>query len=121
MSEKKTLVLGASENPERYANKAIRALRKKGHPVVAVGLRDGRVLDVEIQKTKPDEKDVDTVTLYLSAKNQKLYYDYIFSLNPKRIIYNPGAENEELAALAEEKKIENVEGCTLVLLATKQF
>ena len=121
MEEKKTLVLGASENPDRYANKAIRALRKKGHPVVAVGLRNGKVMDVDIVKEKPESDNIDTITLYLSAKNQKGYYDYILSLNPKRIIYNPGAENEELEALAEENGIENMEACTLVLLATNQF
>ena len=121
MEEKKTIVLGASENTERYSNKAIRALRNKGHPVIAVGLREGKVLDVDIVKIKPDESDVDTVTLYLSAKNQKGYYDYILSLHPKRIIYNPGAENEDLESLANKNGIENMEACTLVLLATGQF
>lgn len=121
MQEKKTLVLGASENPERYANRAIRALRSKGHPVVAVGLRAGRVSDVDILKDMPKLTDIDTITLYLSAKNQKSYYDYILSLHPKRIIYNPGAENDELAKLAGNNNIENLEACTLVLLATGQY
>jgi predicted CoA-binding protein len=121
MKEKKTVVFGASENPERYANKAIRSLRKRGHPVVAIGLREGKVTDVDIVKGMPEVKDVDTVTLYLSEKNQKQYYDYILSLHPNRIIYNPGAENAELETLANKKGIENMEACTLVLLATGQF
>jgi uncharacterized protein len=121
MNEKTTLVLGASENPERYANKAIRALRRKGIPVFAIGLRPGKVMDVDIIKGRPELKNIDTVTLYLSHKNQEQYYDYILSLHPKRIIYNPGAENAELEALAEKNNIENMEACTLVLLATEQF
>jgi len=121
MEEKKTVVFGASENSERYSNKAIRSLRKHGHPVVAIGLREGKVTDVDIVKGTPELNDVDTVTLYLSEKNQKQYYDYILSLHPKRIVYNPGAENPELEALAEKKGIENMEACTLVLLATGQF
>jgi predicted CoA-binding protein len=121
MEQKHTVLLGASENTDRYANRAIRSLRNHGHPVTAIGLRDGKVVDVQIVKTRPEVKDVDTVTLYLSAKNQKQYYDYILSLHPKRIIYNPGAENDELAALAEQNNIENMEACTLVLLATGQF
>jgi uncharacterized protein len=121
MAEKATLVLGASENPDRYANRAIKALRRKGHPVYAIGNRTGKVLDVDIIKGRPVLENVDTVTLYLSHKNQVQYYDYIVSLNPKRIIYNPGAENDELASLAEKNNIENLEACTLVMLATDQY
>lgn len=119
--EKVTLVLGASVNPERYANRAIKSLRRHGHPVYALGIKEGTVDDVMIKTGIPEFKDVDTVTLYLSVKNQKQYYDYIFSLKPKRIIYNPGAENEELSAMAAEKKIENLEACTLIMLATGQY
>jgi predicted CoA-binding protein len=121
MENKATLVLGASTNPERYSNRAIKSLRKHGHNVYAVGLKEGIVDDVNIKTGQPDLKDVDTVTLYLSQKNQEQYYNYILSLKPKRIIYNPGAENFDLEKLAEENKIENLEACTLVLLATGQF
>ena len=121
MEEKKvTLVLGASTKEERYSNKAIKSLRRHGHPVYAIGLRKGMVEDVEIIKEHPAFTDVDTVTLYLSPKNQEQYYDYIASLNPRRIIYNPGAENEDLEKLMEGKA-ENMEACTLVLLATNQY
>ena len=121
MEKKSTLVLGASMNPDRYSYRAIRSLRKHQYPVYAIGLRNGQVDDVTIVKDKPQLKDVDTVTLYLSQKNQREYYDYILSLKPKRIIYNPGAENEDLSNLAAKNGIENIEACTLVLLATDQF
>lgn len=117
----KTLVLGATENPERYANRAIRSLRKFNHEVCAIGLRSGRVEDVQIQTGQPKFENIDTVTLYLNSKNQEQYYDYILSLKPRRIIFNPGAENPILAQLASTHGIETDEACTLVLLATDQY
>jgi uncharacterized protein len=119
--KKKTLVLGASDNPSRYSNMAIRRLRKLGHPVVAIGKKDGVLEDVSISKEKRQEEGVDTVTLYLNPRNQQQYYDYILSLHPKRIIFNPGAENEELATLAKANNIKPMEACTLVLLSTGQY
>jgi predicted CoA-binding protein len=119
--KKKTLVLGGSIKPERYANKAIKKLREHGHPVVSVGLNEGTVLDVKIQNGSPDFKDIHTVSLYLSPKNQVQYYDYIFSLKPKRIVFNPGTENTELSELALKKNIHVVEHCTLILLDTNTF
>jgi predicted CoA-binding protein len=118
---KKTVVLGASDNSERYSNLAIKKLRAHGHPVIAIGKRETAVEDVPVQQEAPAAGDVDTVTLYLNPSNQKAYYDYILSLHPRRIIFNPGAENEELEKLAKEKKIEVLEACTLVLLTTGQF
>lgn len=118
---KKTLVLGASENPARYGNKAIHALRRKGHEVVAIGNRKGQVLDVPIGTDQEDFGDVDTVTLYLNPTNQQPYIDYILKLKPKRIIFNPGTENIQLEALAEEQGIEPVEGCTLVMLSIGRY
>ena len=119
--KKKTLVLGASSNPARYSFLAINKLRKNGHPVVAVGKKNVAVADVEITTDKKPITGIDTVTLYLNARNQKEYYDYILSLKPKRIIFNPGAENEELEALARANNIQPMEACTLVLLSTGQF
>lgn len=121
MAFKKTLVLGASENPSRYSYLAVKALNSKGHHVTAIGKRKGKVGNVEIITEKIPVSDLDTVTLYLNANNQKLYYDYIISLHPKRIIFNPGAENEELAAIAIEHNIMPLEACTLVLLSTTQY
>ena len=119
--KKKTLVLGASENPSRYSNMAIKKLVSHGHEVVAIGNRVGEAGGVEIQKEHPEIDDLDTVTLYLNADNQRQYYDYILSQHPKRIIFNPGAENQELAAMAEKKGIFPQNACTLVLLSTGQY
>ena len=119
--EKKTLVIGASENPERYSYKAVKMLLKHGHPVLAVGLRSGNIDDVEIVKGKPHFADVHTVSLYVSALNQEFYLDYILELNPKRIIFNPGTENEKLEQLASQNGIEIVDGCTLVMLSLNNF
>ncbi len=118
---KKTLVLGASENPSRYSNMAIKRLRAYGHPVVAVGKKTGVVEDVPISKDTVMPEGIDTVTLYLNPANQKQYYDYILSLSPKRIIFNPGTENEELYELARKNNIDFQEACTLVMLGTGQY
>jgi predicted CoA-binding protein len=119
--KKKTLVLGASDNPSRYSFLAIQRLKNYGHPVVAVGRRQTVVEGIPILKEKSDFENVDTVTLYLNPTHQKEYYDYILSLKPKRIIFNPGAENEELEILARKNNIQPVEACTLVLLSTGQY
>ena len=119
--KKKTMVLGASPNPARYSYLAVYSLREHNHPVVAIGKREGKVADVTITKEHPELKDVDTITLYLNANNQKQYYEYILSLHPKRIIFNPGAENDELAKMATEKGIQPLEACTLVMLSTGQY
>jgi len=118
---KKTVVLGASDNPSRYSYLAVDKLNRYGHPVVAIGKKEGKVGNTDVITARPDEKEVDTVTLYLNPLHQKQYYDYILSLHPKRIIFNPGAENDELAALAKENGIQPVEACTLVLLSTGQY
>src|SRR5882672_5092803 len=99
---KKTLVLGASDNPQRYSYLAVNRLRSKGHPVVAIGKKPMKVADVEVDTEKKDFPAVDTVTLYLNPRAQQQYYDYILSLHPKRIIFNPGAENPELEQLAKD-------------------
>lgn len=119
--KKKTLVLGASVNPDRYSNMAIRKLRAHDHEVVAVGNRTGQVKDVEIAKGATPFEGVDTVSLYLNPRNQREYYDYIISLKPKRIIFNPGTENPELEELAKDRQIDFMEACTLVMLSTGQY
>ncbi|WP_118972299.1 CoA-binding protein [Taibaiella koreensis] len=121
MTNKKTLVIGASEDPSRYSYLAINNLRKKGHDVVAIGNRPGTVSDVTFGKDKEPFEGIDTVTLYINPTRQPEYYDYILSLHPQRIIFNPGAENPELEQLAENKGIRTMEACTLVLLSTGQF
>ncbi|MDX2072012.1 MAG: CoA-binding protein [Haliscomenobacter sp.] len=118
---KKTLVLGASENPARVSYDAIRRLTSKGHEVVAVGLREATIFGVDIQKGQPQAEEIDTITLYLNPERQKEYYDYILGLQPKRIIFNPGTENFELLRLAKEKGIETEFACTLVMLSVGQY
>ena len=119
--EKKTLVLGASDNPSRYSYLAVQRLRKHGHDVVAIGRKATKVEDVAIEKETSNFENIDTVTLYLNPQHQKEYYDYILSLNPKRIIFNPGTENDELKKLATQKGIQSLEACTLVMLSTNQY
>lgn len=119
--EKKTLVLGASDNPSRYSYLAIQRLRANNHPVVAIGKRKMQVADVNIDEQQKQFSDIDTVTVYLNPLHQQQYYNYIIGLKPKRIIFNPGAENEELANLAKKNNIQPVEACTLVMLATGQY
>ena len=121
MEPKKTLVLGASENPERYSNLAIRQLKSHGHPVIAIGLKPGMAHVITIHHELLSASDINTVTLYLNPKNQVKYYDYILSVHPQRIIFNPGTENEEPSLLAEKKGIKTLEACTLVLLSTNQY
>src|SRR5215204_4367529 len=118
---KKTLVLGASENPARYSYLALKKLSAHHHPVIAVGRKEGKVGDVIIHKDHVVEGNVDTVTLYLNPKNQVQYYDYILGLQPRRIIFNPGTENEELIRKAKDNNIEPFIGCTLVMLSTGQY
>ncbi len=118
---KKTVVLGASSNPARYSYLAVQRLRAHNHPVTAIGRRVGQVADVNITKDHLQENDVDTITLYLNPKNQVEYYDYILNLHPKRIIFNPGTENEELMQKAKENNIQPVIACTLVMLGTGQY
>ena len=118
---KKTLVIGASTNPERYSFLAINKLIKYKHPVVAIGLKAALVNNVQIQTELIHFENIDTVTLYVSPSNQKKYYDYIIALNPKRIIFNPGTENEELKQLAINNNIDAIEACTLVMLSTSQY
>ena len=121
MKNKKTLVLGASTKPERYSFKAITNLVAKGHSVLAIGQNAGEVAGIKIQTKAIPLKNVDTVTLYLNAARQRDYYNYIVEAGPKRVIFNPGAENPEFAQLLELNNIKSEQSCTLVLLATNQF
>lgn len=121
MPDKKTLVLGASETPSRYSNMAMRNLSAKGHTVLAVGKKEGRAHGIDIQKTTPPDKDIDTVTLYLNPVHQQDYYTYLVSLKPRRVIFNPGTENPELEDLLSAQGIQPVEACTLVMLSTGQY
>jgi predicted CoA-binding protein len=118
---KKTVVIGAVDNPERYAYKATIALQNKNHEVITVGIREGEINGIKIINGQPDIKDVDSVTLYVGPKNQPAWYDYIISLKPKRVIFNPGTENPEFENLLQKNNIEPVEACTLVMLSVGNY
>ncbi len=118
---KKTIVLGASTNPTRYSYKATSKLKAAKHEVIPVGIKKGEIEGITIENGTPDLEGVDTVTLYLGPPRQAQYYDYLLSLKPKRIIFNPGTENPELMKLAEENGIEAEVACTLVLLSLGNY
>lgn len=121
MMNKKTLVIGASTNPERYSNMAINRLVEHGHSVVAVGLKKGVVAGINITPEKEPFENINTVTMYLNPKRQEEYYDYILSLKPERVVFNPGTENPDFYKILKENNIENEVACTLVLLSTNQY
>ena len=118
---KNTLVLGTSLKSDRYSHMAVKRLRAKNHPVKAFGLKPGKVVDVDIDIELIEYTDIDTVTVYLNPKVQKSYYDYILSLKPKRVIFNPGTENMKLVGLLKENGIASEIACTLVLLSIDQY
>jgi uncharacterized protein len=118
-----TIVLGASENPDRYSNIAIRMLRSYHFETIAIGNKVGKVLDVPITIFNPYETypNVHTITLYLNSKNQEKYFNFILNLKPVRVIFNPGTENQDFMDELERNNIEVTEACTLVLLRTQQY
>lgn len=118
---KKTVVLGASSKIDRYSNKAVHKLKLNGHEVIPIGFEKSTIDGIPIQTELLPIENVDTISLYLNPKRQEDYYDYILSLNPKRIIFNPGTENPILEKLAEKRKIETIEACTLVMLSVGNF
>jgi predicted CoA-binding protein len=118
---KPTLVIGASENTDRYSNKAVNMLRKYQHTTFAYGLKTGNIADVAIQNQYFYPEALDTISLYLNPTNQKAHFEYILKLQPKRVIFNPGTENPAFYSLLEKKGIAYEEACTLVLLQTGQY
>ena len=121
MKNKKTLVLGASTKPEKYAFKAITMLVEKGQSVLAIGPNAGEVSGIKIYTKAIPLKNIDTVTLYLNVARQRDYYNYIVETKPKRVIFNPGTENPELYQLLQLNNIKVELACTLVLLTTNQY
>ncbi|TDG35416.1 CoA-binding protein [Pedobacter changchengzhani] len=118
---KKTLIIGASPDPTRYAYKAANMLTKFNHEIVNVGIKNGEVAGVKIEKPEIIYTDIDTITLYIGPALQSQYHDYILKTKPKRVIFNPGTANYELEKLLDQHNIESVEACTLVLLSTGQY
>ncbi len=120
-NSKKTLVLGASTNPSRYSYVATLRLLSAGHPVALIGARVGKIYDYSIMTEQVTLTDIHTVTVYLSALNQREYYEYLLKLKPVRVIFNPGAENPELERMLSQNSIDVLRACTLVLLSTGQY
>lgn len=116
-----TLVIGASENPARYSYKAIVMLKAHQQKVIAFAKKEGNINDIIFVTTLPTTTDIDTITLYINADAQKMYYNYFIELQPRRVIFNPGTENPELISLLKENHIQALEACTLVMLSTKQY
>ncbi|MGC9344592.1 MAG: CoA-binding protein, partial [Bacteroidales bacterium] len=114
---KRTLVIGASPNPLRFSNKMVKSLVRHGYEVIPLGLRKGDILGAEILTGKPDLENIHTVSLYINPDRQKEYYNYIISLAPRRIIFNPGTVNHELIKLAQENNIEAITDCSLIMIA----
>lgn len=117
----KTLIIGASDNPDRYSFKAAERLLNHGHQIELLGLRPKTIFEQTIETEKKQFSDIDTVTLYIGSQRQPEYYQYIVSLNPRRVIFNPGTENEEFYKVLKENNIEAEVACTLVLLGTGQY
>lgn len=120
---KKTVILGATTNKERYAYTAAERLAQHKHPIVPIGIKKGEVLGQPILnlKERPQVEDIDTVTMYINPTNQKAWEDYILSLKPNRIIFNPGTENPQLEASANQIGIETINACTLVMLSVGNY
>ncbi|NNE55772.1 MAG: CoA-binding protein [Flavobacteriales bacterium] len=121
LKNKKTVVLGASPNPARYANVAVHRLKEAGFEAIPVGIRGGEIADIPIQLDQPDVDDVHTISLYIGQRHMSTWEDYAISLQPKRIIINPGAENPEFEQKARNQGIEVVHACTLVMLSLNNF
>lgn len=117
----RTLVLGASPDPWRYAYKATMRLLEHGHEPIPLGIREGEIGGVPIRLDRPAFEDVHTVTVYLAPENQGEYYDYVLRMNPERIVFNPGAENPEFEARTRAAGVETLAACTLVMLSTGRF
>lgn len=121
IEEKKTLVVGAIENQDRYANRAVRSLLRHGHAVELLGLREGDIEGHPIKTGQPDLTGIDTVTMYIGPRNQPVLYDYIRQLKPRRVIFNPGAENPDFARQLQRDGIEPIDACTLVMLSVGTY
>ena len=117
IQKKKTLVVGATENRERYANRAAHSLLRHSHDIELLGLREGSIDGHQIRTGQPDLADIDTVTMYVGPRNQPVFYDYIRQLKPRRVIFNPGAENPDFARQLRRDGIEPIDACTLVMLS----
>lgn len=118
---KKTLVFGASPDSYRQSYKAVKKLLKEHYDVIALGIREGKIMELDIETERKQFEDIHTISLYLAPEKQLDFYDYILSLKPQRIIFNPATFNVELAELAKKAGIEVVDHCTLIMLASEEY
>jgi len=115
-------VLGASNNPDRFSNMAVRRLREAGHRVIPVNPALTDIEGLPVAQSLADiNEPVDTLTLYVGPQRSTPMIDDILRLAPKRVIFNPGTESEDLAAALDRAGIPHLEACTLVMLQTGQF
>lgn len=121
LNNKPTVVIGASPHSDRYSYIATLSLQKHGHDVFPLGIHEGHIKELDIITTRPALENIDTVTLYIGPDKQAGWADYIFSLKPNRIIFNPGTENREFEQQAKDKGIETMQACTLVLLSIQHY
>ncbi|MDX1629485.1 MAG: CoA-binding protein [Fulvivirga sp.] len=121
--KKKTAIIGATPNPSRYAFIAAQLLKEYGHEIVPIGIKRGEVAEHKILniREKPQVNEIDTLTLYIGPQNQPEWYDYLLSLKPRRIIFNPGTENKEFETLAQQQGIKTTQACTLVMLRVGNY
>jgi len=121
-TRQRVVVLGASDNPERYSNMAVNRLLESGHEVIPVHPKLERIDGLEVvPNLGAVDEAVDTLTVYVSPKVSSSLIEAIVDLKPGRVIFNPGSENAELQAALAEHGIPTLEACTLVLLSTGQF
>lgn len=118
---KTTLIIGASTNPARYSYLAAKRLLEHNIKFHLVGLKEENLFGNKIYKYGTLFEDIHTITMYIGPKNQIEHYQYILSLKPKRIIFNPGTENPEFYSMLLKNKVPYIEACTLVLLSTGQY
>ncbi len=122
MRNKNVAVLGASPKPERYSHKAMQFLEEKGYEPIPIHPREETILGRRCYASLRDvDQPIDTITVYLGAKRSSPLADDILAVRPRRVIFNPGAENDELEALCKQNGIRVLRACTLVLLRTGQF
>ncbi len=120
--KQRVLLIGASNNEERYAAKAQKLLSEYGHEVIPVNPKEKEILGKPALPSIPDATfPVDTVSVYVRPEVLKNSADALIALHPKRVIFNPGTEDATLRERLEAEGIETVEGCTLVMLRTGQF
>ncbi len=118
---KKSLVIGASTDPQRYSFKAVSMLLERNNPVEAIGSEKGKICGVNIYCDQPRFSGIDTINMYINRQTQEKFYDYILELNPKRVIFNPGTENPHLYSLLSKYNIEYDEACTLIMLSRDRY